>query len=379
MTTQPNSLGSKCNTPNIVVQFARTLLWATAFLVALPGGAIAQEVEWKPSLLAPFDRQTADEGNTLDPAEIAYTLGPGDALEIQLFNILSASETTAKNSNNEFLVLMDGTVNLPLVGSIKVQGLTLTEAKEQILQQYHQYAKHPFLTLRLVNPRPLKIAVFGEVYRPGSHTLPIETEQSLPSVTQALKIAGGITALADVRNIEIRRQVGAQEEVLSVNLWDLLQGGQLSQDMLLRNGDSIFIPTAKALDPEESQKLGQASFTRDAIQVYVVGEVVEPGLQEVPPNTPLNQALLASGGFLRSARKGSVELVRLNANGTAERRKIRVDFSQGVNEETNPALRNGDAIVVKRSGIANFSDTLGDVFGALRDFLIFRSFIPDGD
>ncbi len=94
----------------------------------------------------------------------------------------------------------------------------------------------------------------------------------------------------------------------------------------------------------------------------VVGEVVKPGTIEVPPNTPLNQAILTAGDFdKRRADQSTVELIRLNPNGTVTKTSINVDFSQGINEKTNPILRNNDVVVVHRSNLASATDTLGAV------------------
>jgi len=94
----------------------------------------------------------------------------------------------------------------------------------------------------------------------------------------------------------------------------------------------------------------------------VVGEVKRPGTIEVPPNTPLNQAILTAGDFdKRRANQSTVELIRLNPNGTVTKTSINVDFSQGINEKTNPILRNNDVVVVHRSNLASATDTLGTV------------------
>jgi polysaccharide export outer membrane protein len=89
----------------------------------------------------------------------------------------------------------------------------------------------------------------------------------------------------------------------------------------------------------------------------------------VPPNTPLNQAILAAGGFNVRARKRSVELIRLNPNGTVEKRAIEVDLAQGINSQGNPTLRNNDVVVVKRTAIASIGDTLGTVLNPLGSFV----------
>lgn len=68
------------------------------------------------------------------------------------------------------------------------------------------------------------------------------------------------------------------------------------------------------------------------------------------------------GGFNNSrAQTGSVQLVRLNPDGSVSQRQVAVDFTQGINEETNPILYANDVIIVGRSGTAQFSDSLDGI------------------
>jgi polysaccharide export outer membrane protein len=166
------------------------------------------------------------------------------------------------------------------------------------------------------------------------------------------------------------------EQTITLNLWELLSTGDLQQDITLRDGDTIVIPTARSIAPAEATQLATASFSPDKIRVNVVGEVTTPGLVEVPPNTPLNQALLAAGGFNnRRARRSSVELIRLNPDGTVFQRTVAINLAQGINEATNPILRNNDVVIVGRSGSASFSDALDGVLDTLgRIFPIFSLF-----
>ena len=152
---------------------------------------------------------------------------------------------------------------------------------------------------------------------------------------------------------------------LEVDLWSLLTLGDIAQDISLRDGDTLLIPTATNLDPGEAIALAETSFSPEKITVNVVGEVESPGAVEVQPNTPLNQALLAAGGFNNRAYRGSVNLVRLNPNGTVVKESIEVDFSENVDSELNPALRNNDTIVVSRSGATEVLDTVTPIFSPL--------------
>ena len=220
----------------------------------------------------------------------------------------------------------------------------------------------------------LNIAVVGEVNRPGTYTVGAGSSGGtgggiigLTTVTRAIQTAGGITPLADIRQIEVRRQrKDGTQQLIALDLWQLLETGALTNDIILQQGDTIVVPTATSIDLAEAPQVALASFSPAAIRVNIVGEVLSPGTLELPPNTSLNQALLAAGGFNNSrARKDDVELIRLNPNGTVSQEVVPVDFSQGLDEQTNPTLRNGDVIVVGRSGLAKTRDTLGEIGGTI--------------
>jgi polysaccharide export outer membrane protein len=229
--------------------------------------------------------------------------------------------------------------------------------------------------------QPIGVVIVGEVNRPGPYTVfasdvrstnqqtdlsfvSIDQQQGavvgLPTITRALKIAGGITTEADIRRVQIRRRVrGGNEQTILVNLWDLLQKGDATQDILLQEGDSVIIPTAATVDLAEVSQLASSSFSPNAISINIVGEVIRPGALQVRPSTSLHQALLTAGSFNQlRANKDRVELLRLNPNGTVSRRTIEVDFAQGLNPNNNPTLRNNDVILVARSGYTRVADNI---------------------
>jgi polysaccharide export outer membrane protein len=419
--------------------------------------------------------------------EDGYVLGVGDRLRLDIFNVPEYS--------GEFQVLVDGSLNLPVIGMVAVQGMTLEQASDTVATRFAAILQRPIVTLSLLEARPITIAIAGEVNHPGSYTLTAEqihgtpsltqavqlaggirqsadirqiqirrlrprtmggeqvltvnlqellqaanlqqdvllrdgdtiliptatsvnldeaqrlananfaasqsepipiavvgevnrpgpytltaiasesnSAMQIPTVTQAIQTAGGITLSADIRKIQVRRTVfSGEEQVIEVDFWQLLQAGDRSQDLPLQAGDTIVVPAATALSPSEITELASASFSADVMTVNVVGEVARPGAVELPPNTPLNQALLAAGGFNNRARRGTVQLIRLNPDGTVSRRSIAIDFAEGVDADHNPPLRPNDTIVVGRSSLAGISDTLGTILSPLTGvFSLFR-------
>ena len=293
--------------------------------------------------------------NNFDGYSENYRLGVGDQIRVDVFN--------AEDYSGEFAVLSGGVLNLPLVGTVPVEGLTLEEASGAIAAQLNQYVRRPRVTLSLLAARPVQVAIAGQVNRPGAYSIPLEAGTDLPTVTQIIEMAGGITPSADIREITVQRS-GSDAEI-SVDLWQLIRDGQIATDVALQDGDSIVIPTATALSPEESTTLATASFSPDEISVNVVGEVDQPGTIALPPNTPLNQAILAAGGFNNRASQGTVSLVRLNADGTVTQQEIAVNFANGISEDQNPVLRPYDTIIVDRNGLSRTTDVIGSIFSPL--------------
>lgn len=308
-----------------------------------------------------------------------YRLGAGDVLQMEIFNL--------EDYSREYQVAADGYLTLPLIGSFSVQDMSLEELRLEASNRYRQYIREPVVTFEMKEARPLRLAIAGEVNRPGTYTVAMAeaSEEGAiptngmapPTLTQLIQRAQGITQSADIRRVEVIRRVPGSPtgtSVAYVSLWDLLTSGDANADVVLQDGDSIRIPTATVVDPSEATTLAAASFSPDEMTVYVVGEVDAPGAVQVPPNTPLNQAVLAAGGFNERAQKAAVELVRLNENGTVERRDISVDLAADISDENNPLLQENDTVVIERSAGAAFADNASNFISPLNLLVnIFRA------
>jgi polysaccharide export outer membrane protein len=296
----------------------------------------------------------------------SYRLGIGDGIRIDVFG--------AEEYNASPIVLQDGTINLPRVGQVFVLGMTLSETEAAVAASYGTFIRSPIVTVTPVNLRPIRIAIAGEVQRPGSYTIQRAADAlntntfdgRFPTLTEAIAQAGGITGQANVREIKLRRPVAYNRfEEKNFDLWALVQSADLRQDVILQSGDEIFVPAAVAITPEEATEIASASFAPESINIFVAGEVVRPGAQQVPLNTPLNQVILNAGNFNNRAKRSSVTLVRLNPNGTVTEREINIDLAASINDATNPILTDKDVVIVGRSGLAAFGDATGLVLNPI--------------
>ncbi len=179
----------------------------------------------------------------------ALQVKPDDVLQISIQvmdNNLSAVQNEQRNPNNAsaeergaigYLVDKNGNIELPLIGTIQVAGLTTTQIKEQIAQRAKRYYVDPVINVRLGN---FKISVLGEVNQPGSYFVAGERI----SVLDALGLAGDMTIYGKRENIMLIRQEGNRQKIVRYNIND----GQLlhSPYFYLQQNDVIYVEPAKS-------------------------------------------------------------------------------------------------------------------------------------
>lgn len=305
------------------------------------------------------------------PESDAYILGPGDQLQ------LSFLAPAFSSLGGSFTLLNDGSTNLPQLGSVVLEGLTIGQAEAWLRQLYARSMRRPDLSLRVIQPRPMQVSVIGEVENPGIYLLSPQAESSsvegvgagsipgLPTVVSAIQKAGGITLNANLGDIRLQRRLpgdSAQLKETSLSLLALLQKGDKRQNPFLFDGDTIVVSRAPAPPPDEVLEIAAANLSPQQIRVNVVGEVKNPGTIGLRAGTPLVQAVMAAGGPVTfRTNKGNIELIRLFRNGTVALRRYRLDYSLPVSGDRNPPLRDGDTIVVNRSGFARTVDTFDAV------------------
>ena len=313
--------------------------------------------------------------NAMDPGQtMRYRLGPGDRLRMSVFKVEGYAADVE--------VLSDGTINLPRLGSVPVWGLTITEARDRITQGYDRYLRRPLVYLDLIAPRPVRVSLVGEVQRPGFYSLAqgsstaslqsagvpgagtVMTSAGWPTLVDAMQRAGGITATADLSNVVLVRPSaipgGPPTEYRFDFLSVIMQGGR-SVNPLLVDGDMIRVARATTAQSNEVLiRTSSSNFAPDTIAVTVVGEVMNPGIKQLRSNSPLVAAVMASGDLNQlRADANFIRLLRVEYDGTISSSRLRFEPAAPMGSANNPALRNGDMIVVARNGWTSFSQRLG--------------------
>jgi len=159
-----------------------------------------------------------------------YRITPGDVIELRFPFVPELDQTLA--------VQPDGYVTIREVGDLRVQGRTLPELRTDLLTAYGPIIREPVFTVLLKEFEKPYFVAAGEVTRPGRYEL-----RGATTLTQALAYAGGPNNQARVSEVVIfRHHTEDTVAVQQVNVKEMYAKRDLSEDPLLRPGDTIFIP-----------------------------------------------------------------------------------------------------------------------------------------
>jgi len=277
--------------------------------------------------LTPVRRICADEKQNALPAK--YLLGPGDELSIRGVGI---DELDSKDTK-PFTVDVGGDINMPLLGKVKVAGLTVERLEAELTKELKVYVREPQVAVTVVEYRSQPVSVLGSVNTPGVIFL-----TGSNTLEQVLSKAGGLRLDAgNTIHITRRSAVGtiplASDETdpsgefntAKVEVKDLLDAKNPADNIIIRPTDVISVPKADL--------------------VYVMGSVRKPGgfaLNEKRDITVL-QALSMAEGLEKTSAPKRARIIRRNPDGS--RIEIAVNLSAVLNGKSRDVPLLGDDIL----------------------------------
>ena len=175
----------------------------------------------------------------------SYRLYRGDTVAIKAvgFDSGDADAGDAKLSGSGiggFTVGIDGYVQLPFVGNVKMEGLTLDEAKEVLMESLTQYLRIPDLSLLITSYGPRKVYVMGEVAHPGLVNLSIDNMNAYA----ALASAGGWTSRGRSTRTQIIRVIDGTMYYRRLDMKQYIKKHDLTQNVMVEDGDIIYVPSS---------------------------------------------------------------------------------------------------------------------------------------
>ena len=249
----------------------------------------------------------------------AYRIGPGDLLELRVFEVEGLSQTVR--------VEEDGTITLPLLGRVMVKGLTQEEVVQKLTDLLQaKYVKNPQVTIFIREYKNQQVAVIGAVERSGNYEL-----VGRRNLLQMISMAGGLTEMAGNEVFILREGPDGQTSTLTIDLKDLLVNGNQTLNVAIEPNDVINV----AVDRE--------------IRVFVMGRVNTPGpiTAKLSEGMTLLQAIAGAGGPAEGAKQTAITITRKNGG---QEQKFKVNLKDVIKgKKKDIKLQEGDVVFVPES------------------------------
>jgi polysaccharide export outer membrane protein len=266
-----------------------------------------------------FAQENKSEKSTTKSKAYDYNIGPQDLLTISVFEVPELNITVR--------VAEDGTIALPLLGVVKVEGLNQLQLENTLATLLEKsYLKNAQVTVFIKEYQSKKVSIIGAVQKTGDYEL-----IGKQTLLQMLSRAGGILEKAGDKIIVIRQYKNGKSASLSIDIEELMLKGNPRLNIPLQPNDIINVPMERYGD------------------VYIFGQVNEPGQIQMKKSRPLTllRAIAQAGGFTERARKSAVLITR-RQNG--KEIKIKVNVRKILSgKRPDFILKPNDVIYVKAS------------------------------
>ncbi|MDE3032774.1 MAG: SLBB domain-containing protein [Acidobacteriota bacterium] len=209
-----------------------------------------------------------------------YVLGTGDQLAVNVFGSATFDLPAQVDGRGQIII--------PKVGTVRVGGLTLGQARQAVQARVSQDFSRTTVNLQVTRMREIRVFVQGEVYEPGAYLVP-----SLSSLINVLSLAGGPTALGSYRDIRVMR---GGKEVFHFDLYPYRAEGLGNPNVTLQSGDTLFVPLVEnqvMLKGAFQRVVGQADLQPSSGMQTPAGEPRDPVQEQLDILLAQRKALLA--------------------------------------------------------------------------------------
>ncbi len=241
------------------------------------------------------------------PVSPSYILGPGDTVQVLFYGKV--------NESHKLEINRDGSIDFPQLGPVSLAGMTFSDAKQLLQRRIKEEIIGIEASISLGELRSMQVFMLGEAYKPGTYTI-----SALSTITNALFLSGGLSDIASLRNLQLKR---AGKVVANLDLYDLLLHGDTRDDAQLQSGDTIYIPTVNKT-------------------ASVNGQVRRPAIYELKGSVTAHELIKLAGGLTPKAFSKSARIHRVGNSGFMGVVDIDLSTSKG----QNTAIKSGDLLVV---------------------------------
>lgn len=213
-----------------------------------------------------------------------YVIGPGDVLRI---NVYQNTDLTLETRVSE-----SGTISYPLLGSLKLGGLSIAQAERTIAEGLLKgnYLRNPQVNVMLMQVRGNQASVLGMVNRPGRYPIEVTGLRMSELLATAGGVASGGSDIVTLSGLRNGKQVR-----YSLDIGKLLTSGTLDQDPIILNGDTLYVDRMPL--------------------VYIYGQVQRPGSVRLERGMTVMQALASGGGLTLRGTEKNIKVHRRGTDG----------------------------------------------------------------
>ncbi len=241
------------------------------------------------------------------PVSPNYILGPGDTVKVLYYGKI--------NESHDLEINRDGSIEFPQLGPVSLAGMTFSDAKQLLQQRIKEEIIGIEASISLGELRSMQVFMLGEAYKPGTYTI-----SALSTITNALFLSGGLSDIASLRNLQLKR---AGKVVAQLDLYDLLLEGDTTNDAQLQSGDTIYIPTVNQT-------------------ASIDGEVRRPAIYELKGSVTAQQLIELGGGLKPTSFHKSARIHSISKSGFMS--VIDIDLSTSAGKKT--LIKSGDLLVI---------------------------------
>lgn len=217
-----------------------------------------------------------------------YTVGTGDTLHINVFGHPDLNQTIEVDA--------EGMIVFPLLGQLEVAGRSVADLSRALTDKLGAgYIINPQVTVVVEDYRSRKASILGKVNKPGLYELKGRTTLlEMISTAGGLALDAGQFAYVTRQEPDNEASVEGRQEVIRIDLKKLVEAGETTQNILIQDGDSVFISNME--------------------KIYVTGEVKSNGAYPYEEGLTVIMALTNAGGLTNTASASRIRIIR-KANG----------------------------------------------------------------
>ena len=265
-----------------------------------------------------------------------YKVGIGDELDITFWQ-------GGKSEIKKVIVQIDGTISLPYQAALKISGYTPREIDVLITDILKTYERTPRVDIQVTASRSKFVSIFGEIQNlsrqptgPGTYAL-----KGRESLVDFLSRVGGPTKEANLNSVQIIRD----GKTVLLNLSRAIRQGDLSENAIIDDGDTIFVP----------------SLAQSKSQVYVLGQVAKSGIVEFTGEITFLDAISKAGGLNDAAYLPDIRILRSDRD---QPQILAVNYQKFLEQgdlTQNISLLDKDIIIIPSRPVANWNKFIADI------------------